>query len=87
MEYLIVAIIISLITTIVVTMFLVFATLLVRANATDGSTVKFRIDGSTFVGEVTRDMVDNLEVKYLKDVNNSLVVDYIIIKRSNIVLF
>lgn len=87
MEYLITAIITSLIVTITVTIFLVLATLLVRANATDGSAIKFRIDGSTFEGEVTKDMIDNLEVKYIKDVNNSLVVDYIIIKRSDIVLF
>ena len=79
MEYLIVAIITSLI--------IIFATLLIRANATDGDVVKFRVNGSTFEGEVTRDMIDNLEIKYLKDVNNSLVVDYIIIKRSDIVLF
>ena len=87
MEYLIVAVITSLIITIIVTVFLIFATLLIRANTTDGDVVKFRVNGSTFEGEVTRDMVDNLEIKYLKDVNNSLVVDYIIIKRSDIVLF
>ena len=87
MEYLIVAIITSLIITIIVTVFLIFAILLIRANATDGDVVKFRVNGSTFEGEVTRDMIDNLEIKYLKDVNNSLVVDYIIIKRSDIVLF
>ena len=87
MEYLIVAIITSLIVTVTVTIFLVLATLLIRANATDGDVVKFRVNGSTFEGEITRDMVDNLEIKYLKDVNNSLVVDYIIIKRSDIVLF
>lgn len=87
MEYLIVAIITSLIITITVTIFLVLATLLIRANATDGDIVKFRIDGSTVEGEIVRDMIDNLEVKYIKDVNNSLVIGHIIIKRSDIVLF